>query len=69
VVPEIGDVDVARALVDVDPDRTVELAVAGAVGAESGDVFATRGELLDPVVVVVGDEDVAFAVDRRRDRL
>ena len=46
-----------------------ELAVARSGGAELGEVFAIFVELLDSVVVGVGDPEVAFGVDRYTSRL
>src|SRR4029077_19396580 len=45
-----------------------ELAVAGACAAVCRDEGSFRRELLDPVVGVVADPDVACAVDRGGDR-
>src|SRR5208283_488654 len=57
VVP-VGDVDIA-VLVEGDPPRLVELAVAFAGPAALSDEFAVRREDLQPIVAAVDDDDVA----------
>ena len=79
LVVSIGDEQIAR-LVDRDPTRAVEgrglgraaVAARGGAGgvaavragAGDGGDHAARGDLADPVIAGVGDEDVALGVDR-----
>src|SRR5688572_8365270 len=59
----INDVDIPRHAANRDAPGAVELAGAAAELAPLRDVLAILGELLNPIVEAVDDQDVAVAID------
>ena len=65
VVPVVGHVHRAVALVNGDAPRGVELTVALSQRAPAGDELTVSGELADFVAAAVGQVQVAVGVDRQ----